>query len=115
MSVQEEDHVSGRAVPAVDFGEIPPTVKRTNSSAASLVAKASTLDPLAQYLNKRFDGPLTASAKAEKIRDILDRYKTVHDTLQSLKYLGWARSTGGYQIPEGEYIFIFPLSYSLMV
>ena len=72
------------------------------SSVSTAVLKASALDPLPRFLNKHFDGPSTERPKAETIGDVLDRYKDIQAVFANLKSLGWARSSGGYQIPEGK-------------
>lgn len=64
-------------------------------------AKAKDLDPLASYLNKLLDGPTSAWPKAERIGDVLERYKTILDACYNLKTRGWSRSLGGYEFPDG--------------
>lgn len=61
------------------------------------------MDELTSFLYELLGGPTKPWPKAERAHDVLKRRKAVVEALNTLKDLGWSRSCGGYEIPEGKF------------
>ncbi|KAJ2993786.1 hypothetical protein NUW54_g7662 [Trametes sanguinea] len=57
---------------------------------------------LISFIRQLVDGPTGQWKKAKTVGDILQRCKAVDHAMAVMEELGWEKSKGGYQIPEGE-------------
>ena len=80
--------------------------ERTNPLPVAKVGSTSKED-FVEFLRDLLDGRTTDWKTARTAEDALVRHQAVLDAMSQLDDLGWAKTGGGFQVPEGRYSFEF--------
>src|ERR1700732_4020145 len=81
-------------------------IEKMNPLPVTKVGSMSKED-FAAFLQDLLDSQTTDWKTARTAEDALVRHQAVLDAMSQLDDLGWAKTGGGYQIPEGRFPFAF--------
>jgi hypothetical protein len=73
---------------------------------AAVATGSITKDNFSLFLRTLLGGRTTEWKTARTAGDAWVRHSTVIDAIERLEELGWARTRGGYQVPEGDCILM---------
>jgi hypothetical protein len=93
-----------------DLPGVKPDIKDSRSQASMefvkatpvTVASSTSKEDFATFLRKLLNGRTIDWKTARTAEDARIRHQAVLDATNQLEDLGWAKTGGGYQIPEGE-------------